>query len=327
MTPAVKPATDPDPLHIPRQVIDLEIAGLSQLRDTLDASFDRIVDVLLASTGRLIVTGMGKSGHVARKIAATLASTGTPAQFVHPGEASHGDLGMITRQDLVLALSNFGETPEMADLITYTRRFAIKLIAMTSVETSTLAQAADLMLLLPQAKEACRVTSAPTTSTTMMLALGDALAVTLLERRGFSPDDFRTFHPGGSLGRSLLKVSDLMHRGPFPTIDTAAGIAAIIDVMTDCGFGCTAVLAEDHSVSGIITDGDLRRHISPKVMTLTARDIMTAGPVTITPDILAADALRIMTDRPRQITVLLVVEDGQLSGLLHMSHLLQAGIA
>jgi arabinose-5-phosphate isomerase len=325
MTSAVKPVPQSDPLQTPRQVIDLEIAGLSQLRDALDTTFLDVIDLLLATTGRLIVTGMGKSGHVARKIAATLASTGTPAQYVHPGEASHGDLGMITRQDAVLALSNMGETAEMADLITYTSRFGIRLVAMTSVSTSTLARAANLVLLLPKVEEACRVTSAPTTSTTMMLALGDALAVTLLERRGFGSDDFRTFHPGGTLGRSLLRVSAVMHRNPLPLVDTSANISTVIDVMTKGGFGCAGVTGQGGELAGIITDGDLRRHISPGIMSLTAAEIMTSCPVTAPPGILAADALRIMTDRPRQISALFVVEDSKPLGLLHMSHLLQAG--
>jgi arabinose-5-phosphate isomerase len=315
-----------DALIVARQVIDTEIAGLAALRDRLDASFIATVELLLALKGRLIVTGMGKSGHVARKIAATLASTGTPAQFVHPGEASHGDLGMITKSDAVLALSNFGETVEMADLIAYTRRFGIRLVAATSVETSTLARAADIVLLLPQADEACRVTSAPTTSTTMMLALGDALAVTLLEKRGFGPDDFRTFHPGGTLGKGLLRVSTLMHTDALPLVGLNASVDEVIAAMTAGQLGCTGVLDEQGVLAGIVTDGDLRRHLSPQVMEMTARDLMTRNPQTIAPDALAADALRTMTERERPISVLFIVENRRPTGILHMHDLLRAGI-
>ena len=315
-----------DTLDLARQVIDTEIAGLSALRDTLDASFAAAIDLLLSLKGRLIVTGMGKSGHVARKIAATFASTGTPAQFVHPGEASHGDLGMITPNDAVLALSNFGETVEMADLIAYTRRFGIKLMAATSVETSTLARAADIVLRLPPAAEACRVTSAPTTSTTIMLALGDALAVTLLEKRGFGPDDFRTFHPGGTLGKGLLRVVAIMHAENLPLIGMDAPVGEVILAMTAGRFGCAGVLAADGSLAGIVTDGDLRRHLSPQVMDLTARQIMTPDPQTIPSDALAAEALRTMTERDRPISVLFIVDTGKPVGILHMHDLLQAGV-
>ncbi len=315
-----------DTLDLARQVIDIEIAGLSALRDTLDASFAAAIDLLLSLRGRLIVTGMGKSGHVARKIAATFASTGTPAQFVHPGEASHGDLGMITPNDAVLALSNFGETVEMADLIAYTRRFGIKLMAATSVKTSTLARAADIVLRLPPAVEACRVTSAPTTSTTIMLALGDALAVTLLEKRGFGPDDFRTFHPGGTLGKGLLRVSAIMHTENLPLVALDAPVNEVILEMTAARFGCAGVLDSSGGLAGIVTDGDLRRHLSADILGLTACQIMTANPQTLSPDALAAEALRTMNDPARQISVLFIVEGGKPVGILHVHDLLQAGV-
>ena len=316
----------PDTLSRARQVIDTEIEGLAALRDGLDAAFLAVVDLLIATSGRLIVTGMGKSGHVARKIAATFASTGTPAQFVHPAEASHGDLGMIARGDVVLALSNFGETPEMADLIAYTRRFGIALVAATAVETSTLAKAADIVLLLPQANEACQITSAPTTSTTMMLALGDALALALLERRGFSPEDFRTFHPGGTLGRGLLRVSSVMHVENLPLVGLDTKVNEVILAMTAARFGCAGVLADDGTLAGIVTDGDLRRHLSSNVLEQTARRIMTPDPQTILPDTLAADALRLMNEGARQISVLFIVEAGRPIGILHIHDLLRSGV-
>jgi arabinose-5-phosphate isomerase len=323
----------PDPLDLARQVIATEIDGLEALRAALDGSFSAVADLLLSLAGRVVVTGMGKSGHVARKVAATFASTGTPAQFVHPGEASHGDLGMITQNDAVMALSNFGETAEMADLIAYTRRFGIKLIAVTAFPDSTLARAADLVLLLPRADEACPLGLAPTTSTTMMLALGDALAVTLLDRRGFGRDDFRTFHPGGSLGRGLLRVAALMHTEnlPLTTGDTPVRTLAETVMSMPLGptgrvAGCAGIVDSEGSLVGIITDGDMRRYVSSGQTDRTAAEIMHANPQTIAPDALVADALRLMTERSRPIVVLFVVEHGKPVGILHVHDLLQAGV-
>jgi arabinose-5-phosphate isomerase len=270
---------------------------------------------------------MGKSGHIARKIAATFSSTGAPAQFVHPGEASHGDLGMITATDAIIMLSNSGEAPELSDVIAYAKRFSIAMIAMTSVETSTLARAADIVLLLPQAPEACSLGLAPTTSTTMMMALGDALAVALLEKRGFGRDDFSIFHPGGKLGRALLRVSALMHADNLPLAHMDTPISEIILTMTAGRCGCAGIVDSGNRLVGIITDGDLRRHLSPTIMDMPASSIMTASPQTIGPDALAGEALRQMTERQSPILVLFVVENNQPIGVLHMHDLLRAGVA
>lgn len=310
-----------------RQVLALEADGLKALSQSLDSEFANAVTILAQVKGRIIVTGMGKSGHIGRKIAATLASTGSPAFFVHPGEASHGDLGMVTQDDAILALSNSGETAELSDFIAYSRRFAIKLISITSHAASTLAEAADVSLVLPDAQEACPLGLAPTTSTTLTLALGDCLAVALLERRGFSASDFKEFHPGGSLGNQLLKVKDLMHQGdalPLVAPDTLMSDALL--VITTKHFGCVAVVDEDHKLLGVITDGDLRRHMTDELLKKPARDIMTTGAKTINANALAVEALAIMNDKA--ITSLFVVEEsGQVSGVLHIHDCLRAGIA
>src|ERR1700739_3168264 len=249
-------------LDVARRVIRAEIDGLEDLSEALGARFEDAVDACAAVRGRIIVTGIGKSGHVGRKIAATLASTGTPAQFVHPVEASHGDLGMVGSDDAILALSNSGETSELADIVAYSRRFEIPLIAITGGARSTLAGAADIVLLLPLAAEACPMGLAPTTSATMMMPLGDALAIALLERKGFSSADFQRFHPGGRLGRRLLRVRDIMHKGAeIPLISSGARMADAILVMTAKSFGCIGVCRSDGFLIGVITDGDLRRHM------------------------------------------------------------------
>ena len=315
-----------DALALARQVIDTEIAGLTFLRDSLGPSFTRTVDCLMDLSGRIVVTGIGKSGHIARKIAATFASTGAPAQFVHPGEASHGDLGMITRGDAVMALSNSGEAPELADVIAYTRRFGIQLIGVTAVETSSLAKACDIVILLPQAAEACSLGLAPTTSTTMMMALGDALAVALLERKGFDRDDYRLFHPGGRLGRALTRVATLMHTDALPLVAMDTPVGEVIYVMTTGRFGCAGVIDAQGSLAGIVTDGDLRRHLTPTVLTEPVHTIMTLDPQTIAPSALAGEALRTMTERDRPILVLFVVDGGRPVGILHIHDLLQAGV-
>ena len=280
-------------LDVARQVLSAEAAGLRALAGALDEGFIRAVDVLASASGRIVVSGMGKSGHVARKIAATLASTGTPALFVHPAEASHGDLGMIVPGDALLVVSNSGETPELADLVAHGRRFGIPLVAITAKSGSALASAADLVLLLPDANEACPMGLAPTTSTTMQMALGDALAVALLTRRGFTAADFRQVHPGGRLGARLRRVRELMHTDdavPLVSPDTCMDRALL--VMTEKRFGCLGVVDESGALYGIVTDGDLRRHMGPELLSRAVRDVMTANPRTIGPDALAGDALR-----------------------------------
>lgn len=309
-----------------RDVLKTEAEGLIALADSLDGDFAQALELLAQAQGRIIVTGMGKSGHIGRKIAATLASTGTPAFFVHPAEASHGDLGMVTRQDAVIALSNSGETSELGDIIAYTRRFGIAMISITSREYSTLAQAADVSLVLPAAREACPLGLAPTTSTTLTLALGDAIAVALLERRGFSASDFREFHPGGSLGNKLLKVSDLMHGvDNLPTIAQGQPVSAALLEMTAKHFGCVGVIDENRALLGIITDGDLRRHMGSDLLAQSVDAIMTANPQTIGPNTLAVEALAVMNGK--SITSLFVIEDGSVHGILHIHDCLRAGIA
>jgi len=318
-----------DDLEVARAVLEAERHGLAALAATLNGAFSTAVATLAAVTGRVVVSGMGKSGHVARKIAATFASTGTPALFVHPAEASHGDLGMICPGDAILALSNSGETAELADLIAHASRFAIPLIAITGRENSALAQAADVALLLPAAPEACPMGLAPTTSTTMQLALGDALAVALLHRHGFSPSDFHTIHPGGKLGARLKRVATLMHTGealPFAAPDLPMPQALLL--MTGKGFGCVCVTAPDGTLAGIVTDGDLRRAMGPDLLRRRVGDIMNPAPLTARPDMLAGEALRIMTDRARPITALFVLDEARRPvGLLHIHDLLRAGVA
>ena len=315
------------------RVLDAEARGLAALAEALDQSFINALDRLEAVSGRVIVTGMGKSGHVARKIAATLASTGTPALFVHSGEASHGDLGMITSKDAVLALSNSGNTRELSAIIAYTRRYAIPLIGMTSKADSALAEQADLALILPAAPEACPMGLSPTTSTTMMMALGDALSIALLERKGFSPQDFQVFHPGGSLGQNLLRVADIMH-GPkeMPLCSKDTIMAEAILTMTNKHFGCVGVADDQGRLIGIITDGDLRRSIETGGNLLQSRagEVMTADPVTIVGQALAAEAIGLMNTRA--ITSLFVAEGpaeklDRPIGILHIQDCLRAGIS
>lgn len=319
----------PDDLEVARSVLATEAAGLRALAAGLDQEFTRAVTLLGAATGRVVVTGMGKSGHVARKIAATLASTGTPALFVHPAEASHGDLGMLVAGDAVLALSNSGETAELADLVAHTRRFAIPLVAITARRSSTLASAADVMLLLPASAEACPMGLAPTTSTTMQLALGDALAVALLTRRGFTAADFRNFHPGGKLGARLRRVRDLMHTGQaMPLAEPDLPMDRALLLITAKHFGCLGVVAADGTLIGIVTDGDLRRAMGPDLLSRRVGDIMTSHPRSIGPDALAAEALALMNARERPITTLFVVDAGERPvGVLHVHDLLRAGVA
>ena len=310
-----------------RRVLATEIAGLTALAKSLDRAFVAAIDVLAAAKGRVIVTGMGKSGHIAGKIAATLASTGTPAFFVHPGEASHGDLGMIAPGDAVIALSNSGDTAELADVLAYTRRFRIPLVAMTRRSESTLADAADVALVLPASAEACTLGLAPTTSTTMMLALGDAIAVALLERKGFSAEDFQALHPGGQLGRQLLRVADIMHEGAaVPLVKHGASMADTILVITAKSFGCAGVTDEAGRLIGIVTDGDLRRHMGTALLAERVETVMTPTPKTIRPQALAAEALGQMN--AQAITSLFVVDDTwRPLGILHIHDCLRAGVA
>jgi arabinose-5-phosphate isomerase len=310
-----------------RRVILAEAEALQRLAESIEDVFAATVDLLAGVTGRVAVTGMGKSGHVARKIAATLASTGTPALFVHPGEASHGDLGMITPQDAVIALSNSGETNELRDLILYAKRFSIPLVGMVGRPGSTLAESADLCLVLPEISEACPMGLAPTTSTTCMLALGDALAVALLERRGFSARDFAVFHPGGKLGSQLLRVEQLMHKGEdLPLVEPGTRLGDAVLEMTRKRLGCVGV-TENGRLVGIITDGDLRRHMAPDIFDRTAREVMSRTPRTIEPRALAVEAVAAMNGPPRPVSVLFVVEDGRPVGALHLHDCLKAGIA
>jgi arabinose-5-phosphate isomerase len=322
-------ATETDDLDVARGVLATEAAGLRALAASLDGSFNRAVDLLAAVSGRIVVSGMGKSGHIARKIAATLASTGTPALFVHPAEASHGDLGMIVPGDAVLALSNSGETVELADLVAHARRFGLPLIGITARSGSTLAEAADVALLLPATAEACPMGLAPTTSTAMQMALGDALAVALLTRHGFTAAEFRQFHPGGRLGARLRRVRDLMHTGdavPLAGPDTPMDRALLL--MTEKRFGCLGVVDERQRLVGIITDGDLRRAIGSDLFARHAGEVMTLSPRTIGPEALAAEALHEMNARSRPITTLFVVDPaGRPIGILHVHDLLRAGLA
>lgn len=307
------------------RVIAREIEGLEALASSLDDAFVAVVEMLRNVRGRIVVSGMGKSGHVARKIAATLASTGSPAYFVHPAEASHGDLGMITREDAVILLSNSGETKELTDIIAYTRRFRIPLIGMVRRASSTLVEEADLALVLPDIPEASTV-RAPTTSTTMMLALGDAIAVAISESRGFRTEDFQVFHPGGLLGQALVRVRNLMHTGAeVPLVTPEQSMQDVLLEMTAKRFGCAGVTGSDAALIGVITDGDLRRHMGGDLLHATAREVMTENPRVITPNALAAEALAVMNEKG--ITSLFAVENGQVAGILHIHDCLRMGIA
>ncbi|MBV9511990.1 MAG: KpsF/GutQ family sugar-phosphate isomerase [Caulobacteraceae bacterium] len=315
-----------DAIGVGRRVLAVEAQALDQLADSLGEAFAASVETLFAAKGRIVCTGVGKSGHVGRKVAATLASTGTPAMFVHATEASHGDLGMIGAGDVVLALSKTGETRELADIIAYSKRFSIPLIAITAVAASALARAADITLLLPPAEEAAAQLNAPTTSTTLQMALGDALAVALLERRGFTPDEFGVLHPGGKLGAMLRTVADLMH-GPdeLPLVAPEETMPEAIVVMSRKRFGCVGVCDGAGRLIGVITDGDLRRHFDGLAGD-TAGEVMTRTPKTAPPQMLAAEALKLMTDVAPPSTVLFVVEDDKPIGILNVHDLLRAGV-
>ena len=306
------------------RVIRREAGALEMLAEALDENFAKAVGLLMSAKGRVIVSGMGKSGHIARKIAATFASTGTPAHFVHPAEASHGDLGMVAQGDVLIVLSNSGETTELADILAHAKRFGIPLIGVASREGSTLMRQATVGLLLPQVPEACETGIVPTTSTTMTLALGDALAIALMEHRAFTPEHFRVFHPGGKLGARLLKVRDLMHRDPPLVPETLAMGEALLEISRR-GFGVVGVADINGDLAGIITDGDLRRHLDG-LLTHRAGEVMTPNPRTIGPDALAGEALALMNDR--KITCLLVTEPDSRKaiGILHVHDCLRAGV-
>ena len=310
-----------------RRAILAEAKGLEVLADVLEPSFDEAVELILQTTGRVIISGIGKSGHIARKIAATLASTGTPAHFVHPAEASHGDLGMVRRDDIVLVLSNSGEAPELANLVAYARRFRIPLIAISSRDDSALASQADLALLLPQLGEACGHDVVPSVSTTMSLALGDALAIALMEAREFTPENFREFHPGGKLGARLSRVVDLMHTGDaLPLVGLQTPMSDALLTISQRGFGVVGVLDDDGLLQGIVTDGDLRRHMSG-LLDRQAGEVMTKAPRTIKPGALAEEAVAIMNDA--KITCLFVDDppgSGRVQGILHIHDCLRAGV-
>lgn len=324
----------PDDITAAKRVIRAERDGLEALEKSIDESFERAVgqiDEMRKTRGnRLIVAGIGKSGHVAKKIVATLASTGTPSHFVHPGEASHGDLGMVMEGDVVLMLSNSGENPELSDLIHYTRRFDIPLIAITGKVDSALAKHADIVLLLPKMPEACPNGMAPTTSTTMMMALGDALAVALLERIGLTREQFGVFHPGGKLGQKLITVGEIMHKGnDLPIIDNHATMDRAILALTEKNLGCVMVMDKAGDLLGIITDGDLKRHMAPDLLQKPVTDIMSLSPKTISENALAVEALHMMTHTPGQyVTSLIAVDDAhRTTGLIRLQDCLQRGIA
>jgi len=323
-------ASPPEAAASAARTLDLENEGLCALRAALEGelgtAFDRAVSTLAAASGRVIVTGIGKSGHIGQKIAATFASTGTPAFFVHPSEASHGDLGMIRREDAIVALSWSGESVELGNIVTYSRRFKVPLIAVTSRADSALGTQSDVVLELPRAKEACPHGLAPTTSTTMQLALGDCLAIALLEHKGFTAHDFKIFHPGGSLGAALKYVADIMHTGDrLPLVGEDVLMAAALVTMTQKSFGCLGVVDAAGVLSGVITDGDLRRHMGQDMLSARTADVMTRRPKAIPPDTLVSAALeQLNTSR---ITSLFVVDGGKPVGIIHIHDLLRAGVA
>ncbi|CAG0965600.1 MAG: KpsF/GutQ family sugar-phosphate isomerase [Rhizobiaceae bacterium] len=312
------------------RTVEAEQSGLaalkSALEDGLSAPFADAVEVLSQIRGRVIVTGVGKSGHIGSKIAATLASTGTPSFFVHPAEANHGDLGMIAKDDAIVAVSWSGETFELKGIVAYARRFSIPLIAITAGGASTLAREATVVLALPRAPEACPHGLAPTTSTMLQLVIGDALAVALLEARGFTPEHFRTFHPGGQLGASLTQIRDVMHVGDrVPLVASGTSMAEAVVQISQKGFGCVAVTGADGRLEGIITDGDLRRNLGDGLLGRTVDEVMTRSPKTVDPDTLAATALQIVNSSA--ITTLMVVEAGRPVGIVHLHDLLRIGVA
>ncbi len=316
----------PNDIKAAKEVLRLEIAGIQALSDSINEEFSEALDMMTSIKGRVIITGMGKSGHIGKKIAATLASTGTPSFFVHPAEASHGDLGMITTNDVVVAISNSGESSELGDIVTYCKRFGIALIAIVSRKDSTLGKAATKIIALPRSGEACPLGLAPTTSTTVTLALGDAIAIALLERKGFTKDDFKARHPGGKLGNILATVKDLMHIGEeLPLVSQGTNMEDALIIMTEKSFGCVGVVDAKGQLIGIITDGDLRRKMSSDLLSLTVDSVMSINPKTIRAETLIAEAVQFLN--AKKITSLFVVEEDVPVGILHIHDCLRAGVA
>ena len=308
-----------------KRVLSNESSAINRLAKSLGKNYVEAIDKLDKVKGRVIFTGIGKSGHVARKMASTFSSTGVPSYFVHPSEASHGDLGIIDYSDAVVVISNSGETPEISDLVEYTKRHKIPLITITSNLDSLIAEQSDITLLLPKVKEACPMGLAPTTTTTMTMALGDAMAINLMARRNFSANDFKLRHPGGKLGKQLLKVSDIMHKeDEVPATKKDSLMSDVIIQMTAKSFGCVAVLDERNLLAGIITDGDLRRHMSDKLLQQLAEDVMTPAPKSIRPVALASEAVAVMNEL--EITNLFVTENSFVVGIIHIHDCLRAGI-
>jgi arabinose-5-phosphate isomerase len=324
-----RPAQHEADLAVARDVLSAEAAGLAALAQSLGDEFETAITLLHATSGRVVVTGIGKSGHVARKIAATLASTGTPSIFVHPAEASHGDLGMVVEGDALVALSNSGESPELADIVAHASRFALPIIGMTSRAESALARAATVALILPAAPEAGPIGLAPTTSTTMQMALGDAIAMALLARRGFSARDFSNIHPAGTLGARLKRVGALMHQGEeLPLAPPGITMDRAIVMMTEKRFGCLGIVDDSRHLIGLITDGDLRRAMAADLLARTAGEVMTRMPRVIGPDAIAEEALRRMTMPEPKVTSLFVVDEARhVLGIIHVHDLLRAGVA
>ncbi|MHA1539456.1 MAG: KpsF/GutQ family sugar-phosphate isomerase [Alphaproteobacteria bacterium] len=308
-----------------KRILNLEAQAITALSETIDTDFSAAIEIIKKTTGRVVVTGMGKSGHIGNKIAATLASTGTPSFYVHPAEAIHGDLGMISKEDVVLALSNSGETEELFGIISYVTRFSIPMIGITKKKESTLGKASTVVLALPPIEEACPLNMAPTTSTTMTLALGDAIAITLLNEKGFSKEDFSVFHPGGKLGKKLLRVSDIMIKDEVPLVDEKASISDAIFAMTGKRSGSVGVLNSAKTLIGIITDGDLRRHISNDLLAKKITEVMTRDPITIAPDALVTEAIAQMNKK--NITCLFVVDaEKNPLGIIYLKECLAAGV-
>lgn len=308
------------------RTINREIDTITKLRDSLDNNLTQALNLMQQAKGRIILTGMGKSGHIGKKIAASLASTGTPSFFVHPAEASHGDLGMITEDDVVIAISNSGESKELVDILNYCKRFGIKLIAITKNPQSSLGKAGDVVLQLPNNGEACPLGLAPTNSTTATLVLGDILTVGLIERKGFTKSDFNQRHPGGKLGSILQRVSDLMHTDlEMPILEENSNMQQVLLEMTSKRLGCVGFVNTDGIFTGMLTDGDLRRCLSAEILTKKAIDLMTKNPKTISKDTMAAEAMKIMHDK--KITNIFVIEDKKPIGVIHIHDLLNNGVA
>lgn len=320
--------TEISDIHVARQTIDREIEALKQMENSLDDTLGKVLDILQNTRGRVIVTGMGKSGHIGNKIAATMASTGTPAFFLHPSEASHGDLGMVTKDDSVIAISNSGESKELLDILTYCRRFSIPLIAITKNPDSSLGRNSDLILRLPDNKEACPLGLAPMSSTTATLVMGDILAAALMVRKGFTEDDFKLRHPGGKLGSILRHVSDIMHTGDeMPLIKEDAIMQDALITMSSKMLGCVGIVDDNGDLIGMITDGDLRRWMSPNLISEKVSKVMTKNPRTITKDILIAEAVNVMNNTGKGITNVFVVENKKPIGIVHIHDCLKAGVS